>query len=1485
MLMPVSIGGSSLVDEQALPTLDEILVPVPASSWQAVEQALGQAFAEALQDLYTAHLSPDPWARSQGIQQALPGLRIASSNLAVLESVPPGCQQIPGTPNQVCFGSTGDDHHDATGQTLGGEGDIFIDLGGDDVYDGRSGSFGDSGGIFIDLDGDDTYTVDSSQSVCRTLCDTNTPGEFDGAWGAKGGIFLDAAGDDIYSIKGESYRNYVLYLMGAAGGLFIELDGQDDYHIGTLGFHNGLGSFCIPCLKGTGLGADGGTFVEAAGDDTYYSVRTAFGAGGLALELAGDDRYSVDGYDANVFGVGGGGLGGNDGLLHGVFIDAAGNDIYDILLYSRDAFGAHGTFADLGGDDTYQQPYPTYSKSFGFGSSIAPGRFIDVGGEDVYPVKPKGEEYGLFADSEGSGPDNSWFVFNHETDEHDGEFHNDAMPLPIASPTTGAYATVRDSQEELVGVTGAWQPQVVALGSVTDYDISYYSSIPSRIHIDDRLGGSMFGPGAAPPGGLFSEGFHFTPGGTASGTATLNPAQEGPVDVELHVYPLAGSTHLRREILTTVEVDGTEPSIATTVHSDGWTLNSVDWYNLTDMHVHVAAHDDVAGMARLFVSVDPVDVQNDAPVLEVTPGADGYGAADTWHYNLSLAGLPDGEHTVHAVAIDAVGNEATTLISVRLDRTAPDWNITLENGTRGLGGWWLEPPTVWLSGDDALAGVASADVEWTGATLADLDVQRSFPANITAEFQDGISHLQFTLADAAYKPNPVNVSHVELWVDQVPPTTRVIVPEDLEVPVTLSFTAFDATSGVAKTQYAVIGDKILNGTGPEVTVNRAGDWTVRFRSQDHAGHWEAWSEEPITTTSPPPVAHFTLPASIVAMDPVSLVDASSDDGVIESWHWDFGDGQTSTDQNPQHAYARSGEYTIKLTVTDDAGQPASYQLLAQVQNNVPQADFHWTPATPIEDQTITFTDASQELDGSIVRHTWLISGDLYHGDVVQVALGAGVHDVRLEVEDDEGAVDVLTQVVRVVQRPPLEVQLSYSPAAPTTLDEVVFEATVSGNAADIVTWQWAGVDGSDATAKKTFDPGQHVIGITVEDQFGDTASAEVIVQVQGIAPLAAFAVSELMVLTGQDVTFTDGSLDQDGIIASWAWAFGDQQTSTSVDPVHQYADDGTYTVRLTVTDDHGLQSHVEQEIVVLNRGPTVSIQGASATSIGDDVVFQAIADDPDGTIASVLWQIGDTQLTGEQVTHQFQQSGLHTVQVTVVDDDGESAVAYHDVTVNQPPDADFSVPSPIQAGTPVTFTDTSLDADGTIVAWRWDLGGVESTLQHPTHTFDASGQVTVTLHITDDAGAQDTISKDINVVPAPLVISIDAPGAVIAGQNVTFTATTVADGQYTWSLGDGSSSELAAPIHAYAAAGTYTVSLEVTLNGRTGSDSIQVVVAPAAEESDDEEVVDDEVDDEVTEETTEPPLEADPAAKQDAPLPLVVLLGALCVAVLRQRRR
>jgi PKD repeat protein len=140
-----------------------------------------------------------------------------------------------------------------------------------------------------------------------------------------------------------------------------------------------------------------------------------------------------------------------------------------------------------------------------------------------------------------------------------------------------------------------------------------------------------------------------------------------------------------------------------------------------------------------------------------------------------------------------------------------------------------------------------------------------------------------------------------------------------------------------------------------------------------------------------------------------------------------------------------------------------------------------------------------------------------------------------------------------------------------------------------------------------------------------------------------------------------------------------------------------------------------------------------------------------------------------------------------------------------------------------TFTDISTDSDGTIASWLWNFGdGNSSTMQNPEHTYTAADTYTVSLTVTDDDGAENSVSQNVTVTEPPNVPPTASFTHITAYLTATFTDTsTDSDGTITswaWDFGDSSNSSAQNPAHSYAAAGTYTVSLTVTDNDG-GSDT------------------------------------------------------------------
>jgi PKD repeat protein len=509
----------------------------------------------------------------------------------------------------------------------------------------------------------------------------------------------------------------------------------------------------------------------------------------------------------------------------------------------------------------------------------------------------------------------------------------------------------------------------------------------------------------------------------------------------------------------------------------------------------------------------------------------------------------------------------------------------------------------------------------------------------------------------------------------------------------------------------------------------------------------------ITVKNRPPVADINTATTILDKEEIVTFNASESydpDGTIVSYLWNFGDGTTATGVTASHSYPASGEYTVKLTVTDNDGATGSTTVTKTVRNQPPLASFTESAHRVDTDETIFFdATASYDPDGTIVSYSWNFGdGTTGIGVTVQHSYSQdGTYTVTLTVTDNDGATDTAEATKTVLNRSPVA---SFTESAHTvnTDETIFFDATASYDPdGTIVKYQWNFGDGTTATGVTVShayaDNGSYTVTLTVTDNDGATDSADDTKTVVNTPPVASFTESAHRVDTDETIFFdATASYDLDGTIVSYSWDFGDGTTGNGVEVEHAYDDDGIYTVTLTVTDDDGATDTAEATKTVNNLGPVAAFtESAHTVDTGETIYFDASASyDPDGTIVSYSWDFGDgTTGTGVEVEHAYEENGVYTVRLTVTDDDGATDSATATKTgLNRPPVALFTENATIvDLGDTIHFdASDSYDPDGTIVKYQWNFGdGTTATGVEVDYTYGEAGNYTVTLTVTDNDGA------------------------------------------------------------------------------------------------------------------------------------------------------
>ena len=312
----------------------------------------------------------------------------------------------------------------------------------------------------------------------------------------------------------------------------------------------------------------------------------------------------------------------------------------------------------------------------------------------------------------------------------------------------------------------------------------------------------------------------------------------------------------------------------------------------------------------------------------------------------------------------------------------------------------------------------------------------------------------------------------------------------------------------------------------------------------------------------------------------------------------------------------------------------------------------------------------------------------------------------------------------------------------------------------------------------------------------------------------------------------DLSKEGDGNIVRWEWNFGDGTTSTEEHPLHTYPGINTYAVSLAVTDDNDLSDAITKEIAIPDTAvsPIVDfsyIQSPVIAVNSLEVTFTDESEAGDGNIISWAWDFGDTTTTTDTSTLQnpiymyilntdYQEYHYFTVSLSVIDEFGSSHTFEKDsVSVNNPilPTTNFDFEIDILTVSFTSFT----TSDGEITNYHWDFGDPAtatdtSNLQNPTYTYPAPGIYPVSLTVIDSYDLSGGITTDISVYPSEDPPSANFNWAADLLQ-VIFTDMSVAGdttiANWSWNFGDGNTSAEQDPVHEYATAGTYSVSLTV----------------------------------------------------------------------------
>lgn len=648
------------------------------------------------------------------------------------------------------------------------------------------------------------------------------------------------------------------------------------------------------------------------------------------------------------------------------------------------------------------------------------------------------------------------------------------------------------------------------------------------------------------------------------------------------------------------------------------------------------------------------------------------------------------------------------------------------------------------------------------------------------------------------------------------------------------FTSNEGETGNLITNWAWdFGDGTTsNQEDPSHTYANSGTFTVSLEVTTENGCVNTVSEE--VTVIPLPVAGFghipnCLGGAFTFTDE-STTDAIYDD-LIESWSWDFGDGNTSTEQNPTHVYSDQGVYAVVLTIETEEGCVNEITLPAEVLPS-PVASFTYTNVCFGEETAFTNESVagSSSAANNIVSWEWDFDDGTtsIEENPLHTYLNDGVYNPTLTVTSEGGCVSMATEEVVVYAIPVagFTAEMVCSMTATHFSDQSVVNNADSTNT--ITNWAWDFGDGNTSTDQNPentyIEGGDFDVNLTVTSSQGCVGEFmdEVSVYRNPVADFIADSVCLGTVNSFQDISTADET--NNDLIDDWLWDFGGNGTETVKNPTYTFGAENSYDITLTVTTDKGCSDEITQTILVY---PVPEVELLSSEDcLGSPTVFtdQSTVSNENSTnqLNDWSWDFGNGNTSSLQNPgHTFEEEGVYEVTLTVTTDKGCSSTTTSEVAVFPNPVVDFE-PADLCLGLTTSFNDLSsvsnTNSSNSIEDWAWDFGdGNSGATQNPTNTYSAAGSYDVTLSVTTSRGCSSSETLEVYIFPQPVAdFSLDS---LCLGESSSFEDLSTVDNtngdainNWSWNFGNGQTSNDQSPDYTYPSENSYNVTLTVTTN-------------------------------------------------------------------------
>lgn len=571
---------------------------------------------------------------------------------------------------------------------------------------------------------------------------------------------------------------------------------------------------------------------------------------------------------------------------------------------------------------------------------------------------------------------------------------------------------------------------------------------------------------------------------------------------------------------------------------------------------------------------------------------------------------------------------------------------------------------------------------------------------------------------------------------------------------------------------------------------------------------------------PLPIAIFgTSTDTICSAEFISFTNISL--GQADSFEWDFGNGQTSTDSLPPalqyfvEVDTLPVTYTIRLIAKNYCGNDTVYHEVTVKPLDV-SAFFNVPNLTVCQFAEVQFNNFATP--GASVFWDFGDGNTSSDFNPTHIYLSAGQFKVVQKATDGCGY-DSAFAVITVLPAP----DVSFDCEPQICKNELINFMNTSLDMLSGLRW-----DFGDGDTSVLYNP-SHIyempglkkvtlIGVSAEN--GCSAQFSRDVKVLDL-PSVQFSANKLDGCVPLTVNFQSQSQDS----VYYEWDFGDGNTQTGPASSHIYQAAGQYEVKLHAIDLNGCTNDTLLRYITVYPIPTPDFEMVRDHLCGVPVTVEFKNNTPDAV--SYQWLFGDVSGPSalNNPSHTYDNAGDYQVSLIAKNAFGCLDTITKTFSAYAQPVADFGW-APEKGCVPLKVHFENLSTDATTAQWLFSDGGVSDSLSGTNHSFYQSGEYGATLIVSHRGVCFDTLelSKIIEVLPSPTANFLFAETVTTPPSGMfTFTDLSVEAARWFWEFGDGDTSNQQNPMHRYYQNGPQMIRLTVWGANGCPDDTVRIV--------------------------------------------------------------